>query len=68
VNWFLCYKKSSNLAASYKLLNVGGMFPLSEIFDLRLYNKTISDAAIANYYRNVAVNKGNAYLPGYIEL
>lgn len=37
----------------------------NEIYDLRLYNKTISTKAALDYYNDVVKNAGNAYLPRY---
>jgi hypothetical protein len=68
VNWSLRYHKGVNLSAGRWILDTYMTPPYYyEIFDVRIYSKQLTDAAIANYYRNVSQNKGDAYLPFYVE-
>jgi PKD repeat protein len=65
--WILYYSNTlTNLGTN---LVFGPVFGFGiRAFDVRIYSKHISNAAIANYYRNVSRNKGEAYLPAYCEI
>jgi PKD repeat protein len=61
-------------------LNTGLMIKASaypfKIFDLRIFNKTVFETGLGvtklkylnQYYRDISLNKGNGFLPGYISL
>ena len=61
------YKGALGFPVNQQITNLSLGVTSIKIFDIRIYSKLLSDAAIADYYRNVSLNKGDAYLPSYVE-